>query len=84
MTVTPGDFAVDVLKAGIFVRYIQKVAPSVGEVTGLSSEITKSLKDQADKMGGESPFVAVFALVNIVSEIRGILCNLFIRCLGER
>lgn len=63
-TLSPNDFAVDVLKAGIFVKYIQKVAPSVGDVTGLTGEITKALKDQADKMGGESPFAAVFELVN--------------------
>lgn len=62
-TLTSSELAADVLKAGIFVKYIQKVAPAVGDITGLTGEITQALKDQATKMGGVSPFAAVFDLV---------------------
>jgi len=62
-----GDFAIDVLKAGIFVKYLQKAAPNVAEVTGLSANLTQALKDQADKLGGESPFMAVFEQVKVQS-----------------
>ncbi len=57
--------AAELAKTQVFMEYVQRQASSLGSASDFTSKMTKALKDQADKAGGESPFTAVFETVRL-------------------
>lgn len=57
--------AAELAKTGVFMEYVERRTASMGSASDFTSKMTKALKDQADKAGGESPFTAVFNSVSL-------------------